>query len=47
MTTATMPAAKVVSHDEWTAARKKFLVNEKEFSRQREELSRIRRELPW
>jgi len=47
MTTATMPAAKVVSHDEWTAARNKFLTREKEFSRQRDELSRLRRELPW
>ena len=39
MTTATMEknAAKVVSHDEWLAARKKFLAKEKEFSRQRDE----------
>ena len=38
---------KVVSHDEWTQARKAFLVREKEFSRQREALARERRELPW
>jgi predicted dithiol-disulfide oxidoreductase (DUF899 family) len=49
MTTATMEktAAKVVSHDEWTAARKKFLEKEKEFTKQRDELSRLRREQPW
>jgi predicted dithiol-disulfide oxidoreductase (DUF899 family) len=38
---------KVVSHDEWVAARKQFLVKEKEFTRLRDELSRERRELPW
>jgi predicted dithiol-disulfide oxidoreductase (DUF899 family) len=37
---------KVVSHDDWTAARKEYLVKEKEFSRQRDEMSRLRRELP-
>jgi predicted dithiol-disulfide oxidoreductase (DUF899 family) len=49
MTTSTMDktAAKVVSHDAWTAARKNFLAKEKEFSKQRDELSRLRRELPW
>ena len=38
---------KVVSHDEWIAARKEFLKKEKEFTRLRDELSRERRELPW
>ena len=38
---------KVVSHSEWTEARKQFLAKEKEFSRLRDELSRQRRELPW
>jgi predicted dithiol-disulfide oxidoreductase (DUF899 family) len=38
---------KVVSHDEWLEARKKFLAKEKEFSKERDELSRLRRELPW
>jgi predicted dithiol-disulfide oxidoreductase (DUF899 family) len=38
---------KVVSHAEWTAARKEFLAKEKEFTRLRDELSRQRRELPW
>jgi predicted dithiol-disulfide oxidoreductase (DUF899 family) len=37
---------KVVSHDEWVAARKEYLIKEKEFSRLRDELSRLRRELP-
>ena len=38
---------KVVSPDEWTEARKRFLAKEKEFTRLRDELSRERRELPW
>ena len=37
----------VVSHEQWTEARKKFLAKEKEFTRLRDELSRQRRELPW
>lgn len=37
----------VVSHEEWVAARTAFLAKEKEFTRQRDELSRLRRELPW
>ena len=42
-----MAQHKVVSHDEWTQARKAFLAREKEFSRQREALARERRDLPW
>ena len=38
---------KVVSNEEWLAARKGFLAKEKEFTRLREELARQRRELPW
>jgi len=38
---------RVVSHDEWLAARTEFLAREKEFTRSRDELSRQRRELPW
>jgi predicted dithiol-disulfide oxidoreductase (DUF899 family) len=38
---------RVVSHDEWLAARKEHLAKEKEFTRLRDELSRQRRELPW
>ncbi|MBV8215734.1 MAG: DUF899 domain-containing protein [Verrucomicrobia bacterium] len=38
---------KVVSPTEWLEARKKLLVQEKEFTRLRDQLSRQRRELPW
>src|SRR5438045_9578711 len=40
-------AHKVVSHDEWIAARKKHLAKEKEFTHMRDQLSRERRDLPW
>jgi predicted dithiol-disulfide oxidoreductase (DUF899 family) len=47
-TTATeVKGSKVVSHDEWVDARKDFLKREKEFTRQRDEISRLRRALPW
>jgi predicted dithiol-disulfide oxidoreductase (DUF899 family) len=42
-----MQAHKIVSHDEWTAARKAYLVEEKSFSRARDALAKKRRELPW
>jgi predicted dithiol-disulfide oxidoreductase (DUF899 family) len=42
-----MAAHKIVSHDEWTAARKAHLADEKAFTRARDALSRKRRELPW
>ena len=38
---------KVVSHEEWIAARKEFLIKEKEFTKLQDQLSRQRRELPW
>ena len=38
---------RVVSHEEWLAARTAFLAKEKEFTRLRDELSRERRDLPW
>jgi predicted dithiol-disulfide oxidoreductase (DUF899 family) len=38
---------RVVSRDEWLAARTAFLTKEKEFTRLRDDLSRQRRELPW
>jgi predicted dithiol-disulfide oxidoreductase (DUF899 family) len=38
---------KVVSREEWLKARKAHLAREKEFTRQRDALSRERRELPW
>ena len=42
-----MEPHKVVSHDEWIAARKAYLAEEKAFTRARDALSRKRRELPW
>ena len=41
-----MPKPKIVSRDEWTAARKRLLVKEKELTRQRDALSAERRALP-
>jgi predicted dithiol-disulfide oxidoreductase (DUF899 family) len=38
---------KVVSKDEWVAARKAYLLREKEFTRLRDQLSADRRQLPW
>jgi predicted dithiol-disulfide oxidoreductase (DUF899 family) len=37
----------VVSHDEWLKARTELLTKEKEFTRLRDDLSRLRRDLPW
>jgi predicted dithiol-disulfide oxidoreductase (DUF899 family) len=42
-----MIAHEIVHHDDWLAARQRFLTKEKEFTRLRDELSRERRELPW
>ncbi len=42
-----MQAPKIVSREEWLAARKAHLAREKDFTRQRDELSRERRALPW
>jgi len=42
-----MPAHKVVTREEWIAARKEHLAREKELTRFRDQLSRERRELPW
>jgi predicted dithiol-disulfide oxidoreductase (DUF899 family) len=42
-----MEPHKIVSHDEWIAARTAYLVEEKAFSKTRDALSRKRRELPW
>lgn len=38
---------KVVTRDEWLAARRQYLAKEKEFTRLRDRLGRERRELPW
>jgi predicted dithiol-disulfide oxidoreductase (DUF899 family) len=45
--TAASPKHKVVSQQEWLAARKELLAAEKEFTRQRDAISAKRRELPW
>lgn len=37
----------IVNHEEWVAARTRFLAKEKEFTRLRDELSKQRRQLPW
>jgi len=37
----------LVGHHDWVTARRRFLAREKEFTRQRDELSRDRHELPW
>jgi predicted dithiol-disulfide oxidoreductase (DUF899 family) len=38
---------RVVSRDEWLAARKQLLAKEKQLTRQRDAVSDERRELPW
>jgi predicted dithiol-disulfide oxidoreductase (DUF899 family) len=40
-------AGKVVSPNEWLAARREFLKQEKEFTKLRDKLAARRRELPW
>ena len=47
MATSAAAGKKIVSHNEWVAARTAFLKKEKEFSKLRDELSKQRRELPW
>jgi len=38
---------KVVSHRAWSTVRKELLAKEKAFTRQRDKLSKLRRDLPW
>ncbi|RJG12057.1 DUF899 domain-containing protein [Pseudomonas cavernicola] len=47
MTTNTIEQPRVVSREEWIAARKQHLIREKAFTRQRDQLSAERRALPW
>src|ERR1700693_879403 len=47
MTKTDLIKRKLVSPKEWLGARKKLLVQEKEFTRLRDQLSQQRRELPW
>ena len=42
-----MQQHRIVSRDEWIAARKALMTSEKELTRAREAVSRQRRELPW
>jgi predicted dithiol-disulfide oxidoreductase (DUF899 family) len=42
-----MNTHRIVSRDEWLAARREHLAREKELTRLRDELARQRRELPW
>ena len=42
-----MEPHRIVSQDEWIAARKAHLAEEKAFTRERDALSKKRRELPW
>ena len=47
MSTAIRQHQRIVSHEDWLAARKELLIKEKEFTHLRDELSKNRRELPW
>ena len=42
-----MKGHRVVSSEEWLAARRQLLAKEKEFTRLRDQLSQLRRDLPW
>ena len=42
-----MTNRQIVSHEEWTEARRELLHREKEFTRLRDELAAARRDLPW
>jgi predicted dithiol-disulfide oxidoreductase (DUF899 family) len=41
------PLSKIVSREDWLRARQELLVEEKQLTRQRDEIDRRRRELPW
>jgi predicted dithiol-disulfide oxidoreductase (DUF899 family) len=47
MATSTVENPKIVSREDWLAARRELLRQEKELTRQRDALSAKRRELPW
>lgn len=45
--TAALKDHRIASQEEWTRECAAFLAKEKEFTRRRDELNRLRRELPW
>jgi len=47
MSTNMITKPKVVSRDEWLAARKELLAREKQFTREYDTIRALRRELPW
>jgi len=47
MATTTIEQPRVVSRDEWHAARKELLVKEKHLTREYDAISALRRQLPW
>jgi predicted dithiol-disulfide oxidoreductase (DUF899 family) len=47
MPTSMIESPKIVSRDEWLAARKKLLAKEKRLTRERDALAAERRQLPW
>lgn len=47
MATSTIENPKVVSRDEWVAARKKLLAREKQLTHERDAVAAERRQLPW
>jgi predicted dithiol-disulfide oxidoreductase (DUF899 family) len=47
MSTSVIENPKIVSRDEWLAARKKLLAKEKRHTRERDALAAERRQLPW
>jgi len=47
MSTNTIENSKIVSRDEWLAARKKLQVKEKQLTRERDAIAAERRQLPW
>ncbi len=47
MTTTTLENPRIVSRDEWLAARKELLAKEKQLTHQRDALNAERRKLPW
>jgi predicted dithiol-disulfide oxidoreductase (DUF899 family) len=47
MSASTIEIPKIVSENDWLAARRELLRKEKEFTRLRDELTAQRRELPW